>query len=52
VSAALDELIRRHWWAAVATVCRLTGDLGAAEDAVQEACVAALEQWGCWRCCC
>jgi RNA polymerase sigma-70 factor (ECF subfamily) len=45
VSAPLDELIRRHWWAAVATLCRLTGDLGAAEDAVQEACVVALEQW-------
>jgi RNA polymerase sigma-70 factor, ECF subfamily len=29
----------------VATVTRLTGDLGAAEDAVQDACTAALEQW-------
>jgi RNA polymerase sigma-70 factor, ECF subfamily len=45
VSAPLDQLIRSRWWAAVATLCRLTGDLGAAEDAVQEACVAALEQW-------
>jgi RNA polymerase sigma-70 factor (ECF subfamily) len=45
VSVPLDQLIRWHWWAAVATVCRLTGDLGAAEDAVQEACVAALERW-------
>jgi RNA polymerase sigma-70 factor, ECF subfamily len=45
VSAPLDELIRSHWWAAVATLCRLTGDLGAAEDAVQEACIVALEQW-------
>jgi RNA polymerase sigma-70 factor (ECF subfamily) len=45
VSAPLDQLIRSHWWAAVATLCRLTGDLGAAEDAVQEACVAALERW-------
>jgi RNA polymerase sigma-70 factor (ECF subfamily) len=26
-------------------VCRLTGDLGAAEDAVQDACLAALERW-------
>jgi len=33
VSVPLDQLIRWHWWAAVATVCRLTGDLGAAEDA-------------------
>jgi RNA polymerase sigma-70 factor (ECF subfamily) len=45
VSDPLGQLIRRHWWAAVATVCRLTGDLAAAEDAVQDACVAALEQW-------
>jgi RNA polymerase sigma-70 factor, ECF subfamily len=45
VSAQLDQLIRSRWWAAVATLCRLTGDLAAAEDAVQEACVAALEQW-------
>jgi len=45
VSAPLDQLIRQHWWAAVATVCRLTGDLDAAEDAVQDACVAALERW-------
>ena len=30
---------------AVATLCRLTGDLDAAEDAVQDACVAALERW-------
>jgi RNA polymerase sigma factor (sigma-70 family) len=43
--SGLDQLVRRHWWAAVATLCRLTGDLGAAEDAVQEACVAALERW-------
>ncbi len=26
-------------------LCRLTGDLDAAEDAVQDACVAALERW-------
>jgi RNA polymerase sigma-70 factor (ECF subfamily) len=45
VSITLDRLVRDHWWAAVATLCRLTGDLGAAEDAVQEACVAALERW-------
>ena len=45
MSAQLDELIGSRWWAAVATVCSLTGDLGAAEDAVQEACVVALEQW-------
>jgi len=45
VTAPLDQLVRQHWWAAVATVCRLTGDLDAAEDAVQDACVAALERW-------
>jgi RNA polymerase sigma-70 factor, ECF subfamily len=45
VSGPLDQLIRRHWWAATAALCRLTGDIGAAEDAVQDACVAALEQW-------
>ena len=45
MSVPLDQLIRGHWWAAVATLCRLTGDLGAAEDAVQEACVVALERW-------
>jgi RNA polymerase sigma-70 factor, ECF subfamily len=45
VTGPLDQLIRQHWWAAVAAVCRLTGDLEAAEDAVQDACVAALERW-------
>jgi RNA polymerase sigma-70 factor, ECF subfamily len=45
VSSPLDQLIRRHWWAATAALRRLTGDIGAAEDAVQDACVAALEQW-------
>ena len=45
MSDSLDQLIRQHWWAAVATLCRLTGDLDAAEDAVQDACVAALERW-------
>jgi len=45
VSSPLDQLIGRHWWAATAALCRLTGDIGAAEDAVQDACVAALEQW-------
>jgi RNA polymerase sigma-70 factor (ECF subfamily) len=45
VSGPLDQLIRRNWWAAVAALCRLTGDLEAAEDAVQDACVVALERW-------
>jgi RNA polymerase sigma-70 factor, ECF subfamily len=38
-------VFRAHWWAAVATVARLVGDLEAAEDGVQEACAAALRQW-------
>jgi RNA polymerase sigma-70 factor, ECF subfamily len=38
-------VFRAHWWAAVATVARLVGDLEIAEDAVQEACAAALTQW-------
>jgi RNA polymerase sigma-70 factor, ECF subfamily len=43
--ADLDQIVRRHWWPAVATVYRITGDLGLAEDAVQEACVAAVASW-------
>jgi len=38
-------VFRAHWWAAVATVARLVGDVEAAEDGVQEACAAALRQW-------
>jgi RNA polymerase sigma-70 factor, ECF subfamily len=41
----LDEVFRTHWWAAVAAVARLVGDLELAEDAVQDACLAALDQW-------
>jgi RNA polymerase sigma-70 factor, ECF subfamily len=40
-----DAFFRAHWWGAVATVTRLVGDLEVAEDAVQEACAAALAQW-------
>lgn len=46
--AAADQLaavLRDHWWAAVASITRRTGDLEVAEDAVQEACAAALTQW-------
>ena len=35
MTGPLDQLIHQQWWAAVATVCRLIGDLDAAEDAVQ-----------------
>jgi RNA polymerase sigma-70 factor (ECF subfamily) len=38
-------VFRDHWWAAVATVARLTGDLQAAEDGVQDACLVAIERW-------
>jgi RNA polymerase sigma-70 factor, ECF subfamily len=45
VSGEIEELARAQWWGAVAAVTRLIGDLGRAEDAVQEAYVAALAQW-------
>jgi len=38
-------VFRAHWWAAVAAVTRQVGDLEVAEDAVQDACAAALAQW-------
>jgi RNA polymerase sigma-70 factor, ECF subfamily len=41
----LDAIIREHWWAAVASVARRFGDIEIAEDAVQEACAAAVVQW-------
>jgi RNA polymerase sigma-70 factor (ECF subfamily) len=41
----VDGIFREHWWAAVAVVTRLVGDLDVAEDAVQDACAAALAQW-------
>jgi len=39
------EAFRAYWWPAVASVTRTVGDLAIAEDAVQEACLAALTQW-------
>jgi len=41
----LERELREHWWAAVASVARATGDLAIAEDAVQDACLAALAGW-------
>jgi RNA polymerase sigma-70 factor, ECF subfamily len=38
-------VFRAHWWAAVAAVTAQVGDLEVAEDAVQDACAAALAQW-------
>lgn len=40
-----SELFRDSWWPAVALITRLTGDLEAAEDAVQDACALALTKW-------
>jgi RNA polymerase sigma-70 factor (ECF subfamily) len=46
VTDDLAALVRSHWWRAVASTTRAAGgDLGLAEDAVQEACAAALAQW-------
>jgi RNA polymerase sigma-70 factor (ECF subfamily) len=45
LSDPYGELFRDCWWAAVAAVTRLTGDLEAAEDAVQDACALALTKW-------
>jgi RNA polymerase sigma-70 factor (ECF subfamily) len=41
----LDAVLAEHWWATVAAVARRVGDLEVAEDAVQEACAAAVAQW-------
>src|SRR5579875_2992529 len=43
--ADLDSVFRREWGPAVATLARWSGDLTVAEDAVQEACAAALRAW-------
>ncbi|OBC04821.1 RNA polymerase subunit sigma-24 [Mycobacterium sp. 852013-50091_SCH5140682] len=41
----LDGVFRREWGPAVATIARWSGDLGVAEDAVQDACAQALRTW-------
>jgi RNA polymerase sigma-70 factor (ECF subfamily) len=41
----LDGVFRREWGPAVAALARWSGDLTVAEDAVQEACAAALRSW-------
>ena len=43
--ANLDGVFRREWGPAVAALARWSGDLSVAEDAVQEACAAALRTW-------
>src|SRR5499427_8167311 len=45
LTAGFDEVFRAHGWAAVAAVTAQVGDLELAEDAVQDACAAALAQW-------
>src|SRR5437773_4087479 len=45
LTVQFDEVFRAHWWAAVAAVTAQVGDLELAEDAVQDACTAALAQW-------
>jgi RNA polymerase sigma-70 factor, ECF subfamily len=40
-----EQDFRAHWWPAVASVTRLVGDLATAEDAVQDAVLAAIAQW-------
>lgn len=42
----LDGVFRREWGPAVAALARWCGDLGIAEDAVQEAFTEALRSWG------
>jgi RNA polymerase sigma-70 factor, ECF subfamily len=44
-SVTAETVFRREWGRAVALVARLTGDLGLAEDAVQEAFAVALDRW-------
>jgi RNA polymerase sigma-70 factor (ECF subfamily) len=45
VSSEVEAVFRREWGRAVAVVTRVTGDLGVAEDAVQEAFAMALDRW-------
>jgi RNA polymerase sigma-70 factor, ECF subfamily len=45
VTSQAEIVFRREWGRAVAVVTRLTGDLGLAEDAVQEAFASAVGRW-------
>ena len=44
-SSSIEEIVRLEGGRVVATLCRLTGDLGRAEDAVGEAVIEALRRW-------
>ncbi len=45
MTSQAEIVFRREWGRAVAVVIRLTGDLGLAEDAVQEAFASAVGRW-------
>jgi len=45
VSPQVEQVFRQEWGRAVAVLTRLTGDLGLAEDAVQEAFTMAVGRW-------
>jgi RNA polymerase sigma-70 factor (ECF subfamily) len=45
VTSQAEIVFRREWGRAVAVVARMTGDLGLAEDAVQDAFAAAVGRW-------
>jgi RNA polymerase sigma factor (sigma-70 family) len=45
VTSQAEIIFRREWGRAVAVVTRLTGDLGLAEDAVQDAFASAVGRW-------
>ena len=45
MTSQAEIVFRREWGRAVAVVARLTGDLGLAEDAVQDAFAVAVDRW-------
>lgn len=44
-AVSIEEIVRLEGGRVVATLCRMTGDLGRAEDALAEAVVEALQRW-------
>jgi RNA polymerase sigma-70 factor, ECF subfamily len=45
LSEEVERSLRGAWWPATAKIARITGDVSLAEDAVQDACAAAWQQW-------
>jgi RNA polymerase sigma-70 factor (ECF subfamily) len=45
VQPGVEQVFREEWGRAVAILTRVLGDLGLAEDAVQDAFATALERW-------